>query len=444
MFESLKLIKPFWYFHKIDCKNTKWPNPATFDNDITIDKYYDSNNSAVIDSSFQLLARGWIPNNNFHENLTISSLNYKPSLADEFRFIKKYFHSLWVPVFFFYCIFTLKNPLKTLRGYLRSLHIKRQKLFDNPIAPLKLENNVDQEFVLNKIKVRIIIPTLNRYKSLKDLLRDLELQDHQYFAVTVIDQSNPYSEDFYKDYNLDLKLIRQSNPGLWKARNNAIISSEEKIIALLDDDSRLESDWLTKHLNCLEYYNVKISAGVSLSSHGASIPLNYKFYRISDQLDTGNVVINREVFNKCNLFDEQFEGMRMGDGEFGLRAYINNIIAISNPEAKRIHLKIKTGGLRKMGSWDALRPKGYFDPRPIPSVLYLSRKYFGIKRSFLYLFVNIPISLTSYKNKDKNIYYIISLIIFFTFSPLIILQVVRSWKISSKMLKKGPKVRKIV
>ena len=31
-------------------------------------------------------------------------------------------------------------------------------------------------------------------------------------------------------------------------------------------------------------------------------------------------------------------GMRMGDAEFGLRAYRNGIISISNPEACRIHL----------------------------------------------------------------------------------------------------------
>ena len=65
----------------------------------------------------------------------------------------------------------------------------------------------------------------------------------------------------------------------------------EEVIAFLDDDSIIKKDWLVKHLNCLEYFNSEISAGVSLSKSGAKIPFNYKFYRISDQLDTGNVVL---------------------------------------------------------------------------------------------------------------------------------------------------------
>ena len=64
-------------------------------------------------------------------------------------------------------------------------------------------------------------------------------------------------------------------PGLWKARNNAIKDATEEIIALLDDDSRIRKDWLIKHLNCLNYYNTEISAGVSLSKflyEGSKIP----------------------------------------------------------------------------------------------------------------------------------------------------------------------------
>ena len=31
--------------------------------------------------------------------------------------------------------------------------------------------------------------------------------------------------------------------------------------------------------------------------------------------------LRRRVFKICGLFDEQYEGMRMGDAEFGLRAF---------------------------------------------------------------------------------------------------------------------------
>jgi GT2 family glycosyltransferase len=90
------------------------------------------------------------------------------------------------------------------------------------------------------------------------------------------------------------------------------------------------------------------------------VPQNYSFFRVSDQIDTGNVLIKRDVFQTIGLFDRQFEKQRMGDGEYGLRAYLEGFLNVSNPYAKRLHLKVGTGGLRQMGSWDGFRPKKFF------------------------------------------------------------------------------------
>ena len=54
-------------------------------------------------------------------------------------------------------------------------------------------------------------------------------------------------------------------------------------------------------------------------------------------------MIKKKVFEKCSLFDEKFEKMRMGDSEFGVRAYLNGFKNISNPKSYREHLKIAKG-----------------------------------------------------------------------------------------------------
>ena len=87
-------------------------------------------------------------------------------------------------------------------------------------------------------------------------------------------------------------------------------------------------------MQCLDYYDANISAGVSVSIKGAKVPENYSYYRLADQFDTGNAMLYRKVFKSCGLFDEQFEGMRMGDAEFGLRAYQTGFLSISNPFLK--------------------------------------------------------------------------------------------------------------
>ena len=212
------------------------------------------------------------------------------------------------------------------------------------------------------------------------------------------------------------------------------------MIALLDDDSRIGNDWLIKHLNCLRYFSAEISAGISLSKMGSKIPPNYNFYRLSDQIDTGNVVFNRGILKNCGLFDEQFEGMRMGDAEFGLRAYRNGIISISNPEAYRMHLKSSIGGLRQLGSWDAFRPTKFFKPRPIPSVLYYARKYFGNYNALVFILINLPLSLSKYSKKSDYIYAFLSFLLFLLISPIILFQAFNSWNVSSNLLSDGHKI----
>ena len=408
-----------------------------------LDKKYKSDNSARLELSFLMIMKGWIYNDNNENQLFSDGIDQKPEIIDEFRFIRKNFNSIWSFIYFLYCIFSFKNPISTCSSFIKTIKIKRKPLFSSFMCNKSIKQNHGLGLIKKEILIRVVIPTYNRYDSLHNVLRDLENQDYKFFSITVIDQSTPFQVNFYDKYDLNIKVIRQEEPKLWRARNKAIIESDETIIALLDDDSRLDQNWITKHLQCLDYYDANISAGVSVSIKGAKVPENYSYYRLADQFDTGNAMLYRKVFKSCGLFDEQFEGMRMGDAEFGLRAYQTGFLSISNPEARRIHLKIDKGGLRQMGSWDGLRPTKIISPRPIPSVLYFSRKYFGTQKSLKYLLVNIPFSLTIYKNKSKKIALLISLIFAIIFSPLLLLQIIWSWRIADKMLKSGPKIPSI-
>jgi glycosyltransferase involved in cell wall biosynthesis len=285
--------------------------------------------------------------------------------------------------------------------------------------------------------VSVVIPTLNRYEYLKDVLTDLEKQDYSNFEVIVVDQSTPFREGFYSNFKLDLTLVRQTERALWLARNHAIEISKGEYMLLFDDDSRVAPNWISNHLKCLDFFNAEISSGVSLSAVGAEVPKNYAYFRISDQIDTGNVLLKKQVFRDIGLFDRQFEKQRMGDGEFGLRAYLNGYKNISNPYADRIHLKVGSGGLREMGSWDAFRPKKLFAPRPIPSVLYLYRKYFGRKRALLAIYRSVPQSIIPYRYKKNKKMLVLGMLISLFLFPFVVLQVFISWRLASKKLREG-------
>ena len=93
-----------------------------------------------------------------------------------------------------------------------------------------------------------------------------------------------------------------------------------------------------------------------------------------------------------------------------------------------------------MGTIDSFYPKSIFTPLPVPSVLYLARKYWGKKRTILYLLQNLPLSLAPYKFKARYIGSFISVIIIITLFPIIFLRVYVSWLKSSKMLQQGHKI----
>jgi glycosyltransferase involved in cell wall biosynthesis len=273
-------------------------------------------------------------------------------------------------------------------------------------------------------------------------LGDLESQDYRNFEVIICDQTDVIPEDFYIGWDLNIELIKQGEKALWLARNKCIQKANGDYILLFDDDSRVEPNWISNHLKCLEYFNVKISAGVTHTLVGHGLGKKDGYFHLSDVFDTGNSMVHVDIFKEVGLFDRQFEKQRMGDGEFGLRAILGGFLIVSNPHASRVHLKVETGGLRQMGSWDALRQKSFFAPRPVPSVLYFAIKYFGKSSALFYLIQNIPFSFIPYKFKKSKLLKYTFLLVLPLLSPLMLILVFKSWNRASIMLDMGANVSK--
>jgi glycosyltransferase involved in cell wall biosynthesis len=441
MFAFLKYIKPLWYFRAFDLG--KGSNLDLFESllktkspHISKDSFYKTEQADIIDQLYQALTLGFVP----HElkNTVKSDLLLIENISDNYRFVAKYFPRNKL----FYCfalrLVTFNNPIREFICLCRALTIKNIDIFTNNFNLLEF-NNFQSPIIESEPLVSIIIPTLNRYDYLRNVLNDLEKQDYNNFEVIVCDQSDMVNFNFYKQWNFKIRLIQQNEKALWLARNNSIKLSNSEFILLTEDDVLLPSDWITNHLKCLDFFNCDISAGI-FYPQGKSIEKSQSFFKLADHLATGNVGFRRSVFQRIGLFDRQFEKMRMGDGEFGLRALISGLKSVANPLAYCIDVKAPTGGLREMGSWDSLRPTNLFAPRPVPSVLYLSRKYFGIESSIYYLIQNIPFSFIPYKFKKSKILKLIFLFILPLLIPLILYVVFKSWCMATKMLNQGDKI----
>ena len=373
MFELLNIIQPTWYYNLLKSKtnNLYWVDFRKISkknrNMVDYCNLYESQIGSLFDASFQLFRNGYISKNE-NDKMKYYDLN-ELSINDQYIFIRRFYKPIWSYYILFYRLFTFNNPLKELSSFAKSFrasNLKHCNVFQH-----KDYDSFESKIVHDNPLVSIIIPTLNRYKYLYNALKDIENQTYKNFEVIIVDQSDDFNRLFYEDFKFNIKLIKQKQKALWLARNKAIKISKGEFILLYDDDSKVSKTWIENHLKCIDYFSVDISSGVSRASVGAKVPKSYSFFRWADQLDTGNVMLRRQVFKTCNLFDKQFEKMRQGDDEFGIRSTLKGFRSVSNHKAYRTHLKVESGGLREMGSWDGFRSIKFFKPKPIPKIFIL-------------------------------------------------------------------------
>lgn len=393
------------------------------------DDSYMSEQARLYDLSWQAVQCGYIG-----DAKTYSHFEEIP-LVDEYHFIRKYFHKAWVIYVLIIRIFGFNNPFKELLAFYRTREIRRKQTVLNPIEYGNWDT-FNSKLLASAPRISVVIPTLNRYTYLRDVLNDFELQDYTNFEIIIVDQSKPFKHSFYDQFSLDIKVVEQEEPALWLARNTAIRTAEGELIALSEDDVRIEPDWLTQHIKCLDFFKAHISAGVFFPE-GQRLSPEQSHFKAASHFATGNALLFKGIFEKVGLFDRQFEKQRMGDGEFGLRIFLNGYKSISNPKASCTDIKADIGGLREMGSWDAFRTKNWLAPRPVPSVLYFFRKYFGNSAARFALLRTIPISVMPYRFKRNKGLKLLGAFFMIIIFPITLFQVSRSWYLASRKLKEG-------
>ncbi|QIE60635.1 glycosyltransferase family 2 protein [Rasiella rasia] len=440
LFKFLKYVQPTHYFSlKRNDGTSIFPIaselPEVVLQQLQEDNNYSSKMATAYDLSFQAVLKGYTG-----DAPTYRAVERLP-VKDEYRFLRKNFHPIWVLYVLLLRVCSFHNPFTELGGFLRTRKVRRVPYTATPLKNDSWEN-FNASLTAQNPLVTVVIPTLNRYKYLAQVLRDFEVQSYTNFEIVVVDQSQPFNPDFYAPFKLHINVVRQEEPALWLARNTAIEQAKGEIIALSEDDVRIPKYWIETHLKCLDYFQADISAGVFFPE-GEKIPQNRSFFSIASQFATGNAMLYKDVFRKVKLFDRQFEKQRMGDGEFGLRCYLQSLKSISNPLAYCEDIKAEVGGLRQMGSWDAFRTKKLFAPRPIPSVLYLYRRYYGNRSAVLALLKSVPPSIIPYRFKRNKMLLLLGIFVSVFLLPLISIQVFISWRKATKKIVEGPLIRSL-
>ena len=173
-------IKPIWYFHlkPYDGENRVWVHFDQLSKDekkvINYDKNYSSQILSNWDASYQALMRGVVKQAGNNTQAEVVKL----FPADIYRFIRKYNKNIWLYFTLVQRLLTLSNPINEFIGLWQTRNVKRIDLFQTYYEYDKYPV-YDSSLLNSNPFISIIIPTFNRYESLRKILEDLQKQIHK-------------------------------------------------------------------------------------------------------------------------------------------------------------------------------------------------------------------------------------------------------------------------
>jgi serine acetyltransferase/glycosyltransferase involved in cell wall biosynthesis len=189
-------------------------------------------------------------------------------------------------------------------------------------------------------RISLVVATFNRRPLLERLLQQLDAQTlpHAQFEVVVVDDGSaePVAEHLDRlDLHYPLRVLRQKNAGVAKARHQGVLQARGDILAIVDDDMQVPPEFLQAHVDAHSGPEPTAVLGRIRPDPGLQkMPVFERFHAASlekwassvksgaakavgNNLCTGNVSMRRADYLEVGGFDQTLE--RSEDAELGLR-----------------------------------------------------------------------------------------------------------------------------
>lgn len=194
--------------------------------------------------------------------------------------------------------------------------------------------------------ISLIIPHADDYKNLDGLLNSIESWTIKPNEIVVVDSSStfkdwtPDSEDYFKEKNIKLKIMKAKGAFPGRARNIGIINSSCCLIAFLDCNTVPTNSWLQSSdflINDSNLYGVWGSTNYECEGYTQEI-IRAATYGLNTLETLPGSIIRRECFQIVGLF---VPNVRAGeDGDWFQRANLHEIVFHSQSQPQlRYHLK---------------------------------------------------------------------------------------------------------
>jgi glycosyltransferase involved in cell wall biosynthesis len=232
-------------------------------------------------------------------------------------------------------------------------------------------------------RVSVVIPTLDRYRYLKVVLRQLEEQTCPPYEVIVVDQTplERREASLAAEFpGLPLRVLHQEEPGQCGSRNAALEAAGGDCVLFLDDDDEIPGDLIESHLANLERFRAEVSCGVAHEAGAGPLPEGFRYVRASDVFPTNNSLVRRSALRRSGLFDYAYNRGSRADGDLGMRLYRSGALMVLNPSIAVLHHHAPRGGLRshqaRVITYASSRRRLLVRHLPAATEIYLARRYF--------------------------------------------------------------------
>jgi len=341
---------------------------------------------AALEWGHRLIRRGaWV----LHRPRLVADTTSEPAAAtrlpleDELEFVLRCFGCRWL---WWATVRAALAGHAPRAGLFRAVRSVSRTAVSAPPAPY-IRTGLDTDgrgAAARSLRVSVLLPTIDRYPSLRTLLAQLEVQTHPPSQVVIVDQTPAERRDraLIEDFpGLPIELLVLEQAGQCSSRNAGLARVTGDAVLFLDDDDEIEPDLVERHVRRMAETGVDASCGVADEVGAGPLPADFELSRLSDVFPTNNTLLRTEALMGSGLFDLAYDRGPRADGDLGMRLYLSGATMLLSPDIRVLHNHVPRGGLRTHGAravtYAGSRSRLLVRHLPAVTELYLGRRYFS-------------------------------------------------------------------